>query len=67
MHGPIASNHIVPEHIWSIHAEHDLWPLGRTRQGVGTGRHTGEVQGRQQGVSGKGAPRMELKVLGRQV
>lgn len=45
MHCPIASDHIISKHIWSIHAEHDLWPLGRR-----PGSAHGEAGGREQDV-----------------
>lgn len=52
MHCPVASYHIIPKHVRSVHAEHNLWPLGRIRQEVfsrwgntreGAGQRTGRV------------------------
>lgn len=54
MHRPIASDHVIPEHVWSVHTEHDLWPWGRTRQGSACGK-LGE---------GAGQKRKVLKALG---
>lgn len=31
MHCSIASDHVIPKHVRSIHAEYNLWPLERTR------------------------------------
>lgn len=42
MHCPVASDHVVPEHVWSVHAEHNLWPWADTAsQHAGT---VGEMQ-----------------------
>lgn len=35
VHSSIASDHIVPKHVGAIHAEHNLWPLGRIRLACG--------------------------------
>lgn len=55
MHCPIASDHVVPKHIWSIHTEYNLWPCGRIRQRSACGK-PGEGNG-QRG-------RRALKALG---
>lgn len=36
MHRSVASDHVVPKHVWSIHTEHDLWPF------EGQGWHVGK-------------------------
>lgn len=38
MHCPIASDHVIPEHVWSVHAEHNLWPWEDK-----AGQHAGAV------------------------
>jgi hypothetical protein len=52
VHRSIASDHIIPEHVWSVHAEHDLWPLGKTKKGqhVGSPGKVQEVAGLSHGM-----------------
>lgn len=47
MHCPIASDHIVPKHVWSVHTKHNLWPWGRR----GRSQHVGNSgQGMEEGA-----------------
>lgn len=39
MHCPVASDHVVSKHIWTVHAEHNLWPWeDKASQHAGTVR-----------------------------
>lgn len=56
MHRPVASDHVVPEHVRPIHAKHDLRPLRTTRQGSACGQAQGRCRVESRAV-GPGAPR----------
>lgn len=47
MHCPIASDHVVPKHVRSVHTKHNLWPWGRR----GRSQHVGNSgQGMEEGA-----------------
>lgn len=53
VHCPVAADHVVPEHVWSVHAEHNLWPW-EDKAGPHVGRGGG--RGRRQRGGGCSSP-----------
>lgn len=55
MHCPVASDHVVPEHVRPVHAEHDLGPWeGQGRSGLRPSQERGRP-GPMHGPGARGA------------